>query len=50
VNRPSLSPSPLNLLDLSDHELAQIELPVGDEALDQGSHIIAAFQTPLLSL
>ena len=31
----------LQLPDLSDQELAEVELPVGDEALDEGSHLLA---------
>lgn len=36
------APSPvLQLPDLSDQELAKVELPVGDEALNQGLHLVA---------
>jgi hypothetical protein len=39
---PSTSPSPmLQLSNLSDQELAKVELPVGDETLNQDSQLIA---------
>lgn len=31
----------LQLPDLSDQELAKVELPVGDKARHQGSHFVA---------
>src|SRR5680860_145206 len=39
----------LELSDLSDQELAEVELPVGDEALDQGSHLLAVEPTKRLA-